>query len=88
MPCALTAAVMQPCSAILRSLAKTTTTFSATTATRQRWMSSGTSIKPYRAGEFHYKITNYDYNGTTLYFKNITIVYNGVSSTLDTEINY
>jgi len=51
-------------------------------------MSSGTSIKPYRAGEFHYKITNYDYNGTTLYFKNITIVYNGVSSTLDTEINY
>jgi len=40
------------------------------------------------AGEFPCKIGNYGYDGTALYFKNMTIVHDGVGGTLDTEIDH
>jgi len=40
------------------------------------------------AGEFHCKIGNYEYDGTALNFKNMTIVHDGVGGTLDTEIDH
>jgi len=40
----------------------------------------------YNAGEFPAKIGRYEYDGTTLYFKNITIVHGGFTSTAGTEM--
>ena len=42
----------------------------------------------HKAGDFPCKIGKYEYDGTTLYFKNTTIVHDGVSGTLGTEVNH
>jgi hypothetical protein len=42
----------------------------------------------HQAGEFPFKIGRYEYDGTTLYFKNITLVHGGVSGTLQTAIDH
>jgi len=42
----------------------------------------------HQAGEFPCKIGRYEYDGTTLYFKNITLIHGGVSGTLQTAIDH
>ncbi|KAK0725549.1 hypothetical protein B0H67DRAFT_135103 [Lasiosphaeris hirsuta] len=42
----------------------------------------------HKAGEFACKIGNYEYDGTTLYFKNMTLVHDSVGGTLQTEIDH